>query len=530
MSSHSSAVRTGSRPESGSSKSTMSGSSTSARANPARLRMPPDSSLGILSPESCRPTSVRRRWTMSRISSSPLSVCWRRGKATLSSRFIEPKSAPSWKRTPNFLRISNSSSSCMFGTDSPWTRMSPSSGYSRPTMCLMHTDLPVPEGPRIIEIFPSGMPMFSPRRILLRPKALWTSTNSTASAAPVGRLSPVCQRNSSSSERWGSLTTDTRSVCAVARRSSSSRRRSSSLRGSSARSSAVRRSSSMNSASDRGSRVRAPEQLRAEHPDEVHEHDVEHHRLRRRRPDPYGSTARVVAVVAPHEHDDRGHEHALDDAVKGIGRVLEHPKDQEKAAAGHFSDLLHHGQVAGEEACADGGDVHEGQHHPCRQQARGAQEEHRVDAHDLERVDLVGDPHGAELGHDPRADLGGHHVAEGVGHELAQVAPGAEHPRIGGRADRAVEVGALDPALQADDEDEAPDDEGRGEDEDAGLAQRLTEEAEDAQAVDLAQDPPGELGDLAEVRDPVARDGQPAAHYLITVISGWVASSVWVKT
>ena len=63
-----------------------------------------------------------------------------------------------------------------------------------------------------------------------------------------------------------------------------------------------------------------------------------------------------------------------------------------------------------------------------------------------------------------------------------------------------------------------------------GLAQRLAEEAEDAQAVDLAQDAPAELRDLAEVRDPVARDGEPAAHYLITVISGWVASSVWVKT
>ncbi len=43
ISSHSSAVRTGSRPESGSSKITMSGSITSARANPARLRMPPES-------------------------------------------------------------------------------------------------------------------------------------------------------------------------------------------------------------------------------------------------------------------------------------------------------------------------------------------------------------------------------------------------------------------------------------------------------------------------------------------------------
>src|SRR4051795_3032282 len=54
-------------------------------------------------------------------------------------------------------------------------------------MCLMHTDLPVPEGPRIIEIFPSGIPMFRPRRILLRPKALWTSTDSIASWVPCGR-------------------------------------------------------------------------------------------------------------------------------------------------------------------------------------------------------------------------------------------------------------------------------------------------------------------------------------------------------
>ena len=66
-------------------------------------------------------------------------------------------------------------------------------------MCLMHTDFPVPDGPRIIEIFPSGMPMFRPRRILLRPKALWTSMNSIASGTPVGRFSPVCHWYSSSS-------------------------------------------------------------------------------------------------------------------------------------------------------------------------------------------------------------------------------------------------------------------------------------------------------------------------------------------
>ena len=87
-----------------------------------------------------------------------------------------------------------------------------------------------------------------------------------------------------------------------------------------------------------------------------------------------------------------------------------------------------------------------GKRHPGAEQARPAEEDHRVDAHHLERVDLVGDPHRAELGDDPGADLGGHHVAEGVGDHLAQVTPGGEDAGVGGGADRAVEVGALDPA------------------------------------------------------------------------------------
>ena len=74
-------------------------------------------------------------------------------------------------------------------------------------MCLMQTDLPVPDGPRIIEILPSGRPMFRPRRILLRPNALWTSMNSTASGTPVGRLMPVCQRYSSSGSTAGGSAT-----------------------------------------------------------------------------------------------------------------------------------------------------------------------------------------------------------------------------------------------------------------------------------------------------------------------------------
>jgi len=33
----------------------------------------------------------------------------------------------------------------------------------------------------------------------------------------------------------------------------------------------------------------------------------------------------------------------------------------------------------------------------------------------LERIDLLRDAHRAELRHDARAHLGGHHVAEGIG-------------------------------------------------------------------------------------------------------------------
>ena len=58
-------------------------------------------------------------------------------------------------------------------------------------MCLMHTDLPVPDGPMIIEIWPSGRPMFSPRSTWLRPNDLCTSMNSIASGTSDGRIVPV---------------------------------------------------------------------------------------------------------------------------------------------------------------------------------------------------------------------------------------------------------------------------------------------------------------------------------------------------
>ena len=130
----------------------------------------------------------------------------------------------------------------------------------------------------------------------------------------------------------------------------------------------------------------------------------------------------------------------------------------------------------------------------------------------LERVDLLVDAHRAELGDDAGADLGGHDVAEHVGDHLAQVTPGRKDARVGGRSDRAVEVGALDPALQAQDEDHPPDHHRRAQDQDAGLAQGLAEEAEDAAVEDVAEGQAAELDDVAEGGDPVPRYGQPAGH------------------
>ena len=62
------------------------------------------------------------------------------------------------------------------------------------------------------------------------------------------------------------------------------------------------------------------------------------------------------------------------------------------------------------------------------------------------------------------------------------------------------------------------------------LYRKRGREVQDPEGVDLPEDLAAELGDLAERRDPVLGDREPAAHQRITVMSGCVASSVWVKT
>src|SRR5215210_6006935 len=218
-------------------------------------------------------------------------------------------------------------------------------------MCLMQTDFPVPDGPRIIEIWLSGRPRLRPFSTRLRPKALTTSMNSTASSEPCSRFVPVCHWYSSASAceprscvispvDFGASASSCccSSCCSSPRVSSQSLGSSGRVSASSpvsrscAFSSSLRSSLTSPSPAYRCSWIRAPEDLCPHHSHEMDHHGVQHHRFRRRRPDSHRASARVVAVVAPHKDDHRRHRHALDEAVEEVGWVLEHPEDQEEPA------------------------------------------------------------------------------------------------------------------------------------------------------------------------------------------------------
>ena len=193
-----------------------------------------------------------------------------------------------------------------------------------------------------------------------------------------------------------------------------------------------------------------------------------------------------------------------------VGRALVHPEDQQVAAGGDVADLVDHREVAGGVDDPDPDQVEEGQRDPGPEQAGRAEEGDRLDPHHLERVDLVGDPHRPDLGDDPGPDLGGEDVAEGVGQPLAQVAVGGEEAGQRGGADRAVEVGALEAALEAEDEAEGPDDQRRAEDQDPRLAQPLAEELEDPARVDQPRDP-GRRSGRSPRRSRASRAGRRAS-------------------
>src|SRR3954463_2706092 len=83
---------------------------------------------------------------------------------------------------------------------------------------------------------------------------------------------------------------------------------------------------------DRRVRVEPPEDLGADHPDQVDGDRVEHHRLRGGGADADGSAAGGVAVITADAHDHDRHGHGFDQAEEEVGWVLEHPEDEEEAS------------------------------------------------------------------------------------------------------------------------------------------------------------------------------------------------------
>ena len=140
----------GSRPALGSSTSRMDGSSAMARARPARLRIPPDRSAGILSNSRSSPTSASLALTRRRISCSGRSrVTPQRKRDVVANRHrIEERRA--LKEKPHALdgpadKIAARRAPAM---SCPSTNTWPSSGFTSPMMCRSVTLLPVPLRPR----------------------------------------------------------------------------------------------------------------------------------------------------------------------------------------------------------------------------------------------------------------------------------------------------------------------------------------------------------------------------------------------
>ena len=120
-----------------------SGSSAMARARATRLRCPPESSAGIFLPASGRPTRRSFCSTISPISSAGLCVCSTRGKAMFSPTVERVEQRAHLEEKAESLRGRPSSSrSGRLSIRLPSNQTSPSSGRSRPTMCLSSTLLP----------------------------------------------------------------------------------------------------------------------------------------------------------------------------------------------------------------------------------------------------------------------------------------------------------------------------------------------------------------------------------------------------
>src|SRR3954453_17430968 len=158
----------------------ISGFNTNARANPARLRIPPEISPGSFPSAPARPTMSIFSNTMSRISRSDFFVCSRNGNAMLSNKFIDPNNAPSWNNTPNNFRVSYNFASLHRAISTSRITIEPLSGFNNPINDFKNTLLPVPDGPNNTDTSPGGNVNDTSPQIVCRPNDFvrsWTATS-----------------------------------------------------------------------------------------------------------------------------------------------------------------------------------------------------------------------------------------------------------------------------------------------------------------------------------------------------------------
>ena len=149
----------------------MSQPSASARAMPARLSIPPESSAGISDSAPSISSSRKSRRAVRFFCSSVRSVKRSSGKRTFSRTLSEPNSAPPWYITPS-RRCSRSRSRASAVTRlRPSMRTSPEIGACRPMIVFMRLDLPLPEPPTMTTISPrpTSNDAFSRRMRLPKP-------------------------------------------------------------------------------------------------------------------------------------------------------------------------------------------------------------------------------------------------------------------------------------------------------------------------------------------------------------------------
>src|SRR4051794_12386056 len=223
-----------------------------------------------------------------------------------------------------------------------------------------------------------------------------------------------------------------------------------------------------------------PEEQRADRADQRDRDDVHRHRPRRGNADVGRPSLDGVAVVERGgDHEDRDHQ-PLDHRVDEIQWVLEEIEEQRPGAAGHVVEALRRHQPGSEVRRGDRQDVGDRQHDRRTRQPRPHQVRERADAHGIEGVNLLVDPHRAQLGDDPAADLGGEDVAEDEGDDLAQGAPTREAGRDRPGAEGPGQRARLEAAAAAGEKrDHADHHHAAGRDQ-ASLAERLPTEGAEA--------------------------------------------------